>query len=330
MRKVLSTVLLIAGALWAAEQGWYPHEGGLLKYRVQIRFGEEPDTMPDGWKFGRVSSVAVDSAGEVYVFHRGKKANPIVVFDAKGKYLRSWGKDMFGNAHGMRVDRQGNVWVTDNGDHQVMKFTRDGKLLLTLGVKGEKGEDGNHFYRPTDIAFSPDGKFFYVSDGYGNARVVKFTTGGKFVKAWGRHGTGPSEFNTVHSVAVDSRGTVYVSDRENNRIQIFDADGKFLRQWTHLGATQNIFITPKDEVWLITHRNNIENLTYDTLAGRIMKIDIGTGRILGAMESPGHWIHVTPDNLIFIGSLTGNVFRWYPGWLEKGLGPDEGLRPSTQ
>jgi len=330
MKKILTAVLLIVGALWAAEQGWYPHEGGLLKYRVQIRFGEEPDTMPDGWKFGRVSSVAVDSAGEVYVFHRGKKADPIVVFDAKGKYLRSWGKDMFGNPHGMRVDRRGNVWVTDNGDHQVMKFTRDGKLLLTLGVKGEKGEDGNHFFRPTDVAFSPDGKFFYVSDGYGNARVVKFTIDGKFVKAWGRHGTGPSEFNTVHSVAVDSKGILYVSDRENNRIQIFDADGKFLRQWTHLGATQNIFITPKDELWVITHRNNIENLTYDTLAGRIMKIDLATGRILGAMESPGHWIHATPDNLIFIGSLTGNVFRWYPGWLDRGLGADEGLRPSTQ
>src|SRR5712692_10756761 len=111
----------------AAQQGWYPHEGGLMKYRVNIRFGEEPDTMPDGWKFGRVSAVATDSAGQVYVFQRGPKADPIVVFDSKGKYLRSWGKGMFGNAHGMRVDRAGNLWVTDNGDHQVMKFTRDGE-----------------------------------------------------------------------------------------------------------------------------------------------------------------------------------------------------------
>ena len=130
-------------------------------------------------------------------------------------------------------------------------------------------------------------------------------------------------------MAVDSKGTVYVSDRENNRIQIFDANGKFLRQWTHLGATQNIFITPQDEMWIITHRDNIENLTYDTLAGRIMHIDLATGKILGAMESPGHWITVARNGEIFIGSLTGNVFRWYPGWLEHGLGSTEGLQPAN-
>jgi DNA-binding beta-propeller fold protein YncE len=313
----------------AAEKGWYPHEGGLMKYRVQIRFGEEPDTMPDGWKFGRVSSVTVDQKNEVYVFHRGKKADPIVVFDAKGNYLRSWGRDMFGNAHGMRCDRDGNIWVTDNGNHQVMKFTRDGKLLLTLGVKGKAATDDKTFNRPTDIAFSPDGRFFYVSDGYGNSRVVKFTADGKYVKDWGKRGTAPGQFNTPHSIATDTKGRVFVSDRENNRIQVFTADGEFLKQWTHLGATQNVFITPKDEIWIITHRDNIENITYDTLAGRIMKLDLETGRILGAMESPGHWIHATPDNLIFIGSLTGNVFRWYPGWLTRGLGAEEGLRPAN-
>ena len=112
---------VVAAAAWG-QQGWYPHEGGLMKYRVNIRFGEEPDTMPDGWKFGRVSAVAVNAKGEVYVFHRGAKADPIVVFDGKGKFLRGFGKGMFGNPHGMRFDAQGNLWVTDNGDHQVMKF----------------------------------------------------------------------------------------------------------------------------------------------------------------------------------------------------------------
>ena len=117
-------------------------------------------------------------------------------------------------------------------------------------------------------------------------------------------------------MVLDSRGNVYVSDRENNRIQIFDANGKFLRQWTHLGATQGLYMTAKDELWIITHRNNIENITYDTLAGRIMRIDIATGKILGAMESPGHWITLSPTGEIFVASLTGNVFRWYPGWIE--------------
>jgi DNA-binding beta-propeller fold protein YncE len=316
--------------LWAAQQGWYPHEGGLLKYRVNIRFTEEPeDTMPAGWKFGRVSSVATDSAGNVYVFQRGKKADPLIVFDPKGKYLRSWGRGMFGNPHGLRIDKQDHVWVTDNGDHQVMKFTSRGELLLTLGIKGKAGTDARTFNRPTDIAFAANGDFF-VSDGYGNSRVVKFSPAGKYLLDWGRKGSQPGEFNTPHSIQIDSKGLVYVSDRENNRIQIFDQNGKFLKQWTNLGATQGMFIRPNDEMWIITHRDNIENLTYDTLAGRIMKIEIATGKILGAMESPGHWINVAPNGQdIYIGSLTGNVFHWYPGWLEHGLGAEEGLRPAN-
>ena len=310
--------LMFCVALLADTPGWFPHEGGgLLKYRVNIRFGEEPDTMPDGWKFGRVSAVSTDASGEVYVFQRGPKADPIVVFDAKGKYLRSWGKGMFGNPHGLRVDRDGHVWVTDNGDHQVMKFTRTGELLMKLGTRGQLGTTETTFNKPTDIAFAPAGGDFYVSDGYGNSRVLKFSKDGKFLTSWGQRGTKPGEFNIPHSVGVDSRGRVYVSDRENNRIQIFDGSGRFLNQWTHLGATQNLFITPKDEMWIITHRDNIENITYDTLAGRLMKIDLATGKILGSMESPGHWLTVSAAGEIFVGSLTGNVFRWYPGWLER-------------
>jgi DNA-binding beta-propeller fold protein YncE len=326
MRLLL--IVALAVGLLGQEKGWYPHEGGLLKYRVNIRFGEEPDTMPAGWKFGRVSAVAVNSQREVFVFQRGPNADPIIVFDANGRYLRSWGKGMFGNPHGMRVDRDDNLWLTDNGDHQVMKFSREGKLLLTLGIKKKAGTDDKTFDRPTDIAFGRNGDV-YISDGYGNSRVVRFSPEGRYIHAWGERGTGPGQFNTPHSVAVDSKGLVYVSDRENNRIQIFDAAGKFLKQWKHLGATQNIFITQHDEMWIITHRDNIENITYDTLAGRIMKIDLGTGKILGAMESPGHWIHAAPSGEIFIGSLTGNVFRWYPGWLTRGVGSEEGLKPSN-
>jgi DNA-binding beta-propeller fold protein YncE len=317
MRKSLVLITLTAAAFAATEQGWYPHEGGLMKYRVNIRFGEEPeDTMPDGWKFGRVSSVATDSDGNVYVFQRGKKADPLIVFSHEGKYLRSWGRGMFGNPHAIRVDKANNVWITDNGDHQVMKFTREGKLLMTLGIKGKSGADDKTFFKPTDIAFARNGDFF-VSDGYGNSRVVKFSKDGKYLTAWGHRGNGPGEFRLPHSIAVDSKDQVYVSDRENNRIQIFDSNGKFLKQWTHLGAAQNIFITPDDQLWMITHRDWVEILDYDTLAGRIMHVDLATGRILGAMESPGHWIDVAKNGDIYIGSLTGNVFRWYPGWTEN-------------
>ncbi len=328
LRPLLAVALTVFSAT-AAEKGWNSHEGGLLKYRVNIRFGLEPDTLPAGWSFGRVSAVAVDEKGEVYVFHRGAHADPIVVFDAKGKFLRSWGGDQFGNEPGLRVGPEGNIWTVDNGYHRVQKCTPEGEILLTLGIKGQAGTDEKTFNRPTDIAFAPNGDF-YVSDGYGNSRVVKFSQEGKYLLAWGSKGTGPGEFNTVHNIQVDSTGTVYVSDRENNRIQIFDGDGKLLRMWTHLGATQGLWITPQDELWIITHRNNIENLTYDTLAGRIMRIDIKTGKILGSMESPGHWITASGAGEIFIGSLTGNVFRWYQDWLEHGLGAEEGLRPARK
>ena len=296
--------------------GWYPHEGGLMRYRVNIRFGMEPNTMPDAWHFGRVSAVATDSNNHVFVFHRGDVADPIIVFDSEGSYLRSFGRDMdFGNEHGMRVDRYDNVWVTDNANHTVMKFSNDGELLMKLGIEGQAGTTDETFDRPADIAFGLNDEL-YVADGYGNSRVVKYDAEGNFVKTWGTPGSAPGEFDLVHSVAVDSRGNVYASDRENNRIQIFDSEGNFLGMWTHLGATQNIFITPDDEVWVITHRDNVENITYDTLAGRIMRVDIDTGEILGAMESPGHWIDVSHTGEFFVGSLTGNVFRWYEDWME--------------
>ena len=153
-----------------AQQGWYPHEGGPLPYRATPRFGLEPETMPVGWTFGRVSAVATDSAGNLYAFQRGKTADPLIVFDSTGKYLRSWGKGMFGTPHGLRIDSADNVWITDSSDHQVMKFTKVGDLLLTLGVKGKAGADEKRFNKPTDIAFAGNGDF-YVSDEIGRAHV---------------------------------------------------------------------------------------------------------------------------------------------------------------
>jgi DNA-binding beta-propeller fold protein YncE len=298
-----------------------------MKYRVNLRFGDEAvtpppapgelrfgtdeDPMPPGWKFGRVSAVAVNAGGEVFAFHRGLRADPVIVFDSKGRYVRSWGKGLFASPHGLRIDPSGNVWITDTGSHQVMKFTQKGELLLALGTKGRAGATPETFDKPTDIAFAGDGSF-YVSDGYGNSRVVKFSKEGKYLLEWGKPGRGPSEFNTPHSVQTDSAGAVYVSDRENNRIQIFTPEGKFVRMWNHLGSTQNLFVTPDDELWMITHRENVEAGALNTLGGRIFHVDIRTGRILGSLESPGHWIHVTPDRLIFIASLTGNVLRWFP------------------
>ena len=143
--------------------------------------------LPAGMKLGPVSAVATDSADRVYVFHRGKR--PILVFDKDGKFLRSWGDDLVKTAHGLRIDHDDNVWITDIGNHLVMKFDPDGKLLLTLGKKDQPGDGPDQFNKPTDVAVAPTGEF-YVSDGYGNSRVVKFSKDGKYLKEWGKKGTG--------------------------------------------------------------------------------------------------------------------------------------------
>jgi DNA-binding beta-propeller fold protein YncE len=305
---------------WVPE-AWSPHEGGLLRVKVHLRFGVEPSArgadaaktwkpMPEGWSFGRVSMVANDRDSNVYVLHRNTKIDPLVVFDAEGNYLRSWGKGVIDDPHGIRVDRENNVWVVDRAG-AILKYTTDGKLLMTIGKKGVRGTDEKSFNSPTDVAWDSQGNT-YIADGYGNSRVVKFDKNGKFVLTWGTPGHGPSQFQTVHSIGFDSKDRAYVSDRENNRIQIFDTSGTLLKTWNHLGSTQGIWISPKDEMYILTHRNNVENITADTLAGRLMKIDIDSGKVLGSMESPGHSVNGSPNGDIFVGSLTGNVLRWMP------------------
>jgi DNA-binding beta-propeller fold protein YncE len=189
--------------------------------------------LPDDLKLGPVSAVATDAADRVFVFHRGPR--PVLVFDRDGRFLRSWGDGLVKTAHGLRIDHENNVWVTDIGNHQVLKFDAAGKLLLSLGKKGEPGDGPDRFNKPTDVAVAPTGDF-YVSDGYGNSRVVKFSRDGKFLKEWGKKGRREGEFDLPHAICLDAKGRVYVGDRENNRVQVFDADGRFLTLWKDSGA----------------------------------------------------------------------------------------------
>lgn len=196
-------------------------------------------------------------------------------YDENGKFLRSFGDDVFTHPHGLRIDRDDNIWTTDDGSHLVLKLSPEGHVLLVLGRKGVAAESDWLFNQPTDVAFGKNGEV-YVSDGYGNSRVVKFDRDGKFLMAWGKYGTGPGEFNLPHSVAVDNVGNVYVGDRENQRIEIFDADGHFLKEWTGVGYPYGLFITPDQHVWMIDGG-------YD----RIVELD-HNGKILGALGEPGH------------------------------------------
>jgi len=212
--------------------------------------------LPEGRILGQATGVDIDSAGNVLVFHRARRAwsedpalpfisEPTIdVFEGRsGRHLRSWGTNQFAMPHGLTIDSEDNVWVTDVLLHQVFKFNSRGELLLTLGQARVSGNDRAHFNLPTDVAVLPDGSF-YVADGYGNARVVKFSASGEYQFEWGREGSGPGEFSLPHAIDVDAEGRVYVADRSNARIQIFDATGKFLAQWrsAELGRPYSISV----------------------------------------------------------------------------------------
>lgn len=200
--------------------------------RNRIPAGYEPVanqlSIPDDVKLGRCSAVAIDSQGALYLFHRGQR--PILKFDRSGRFVDSWGNDLIGMAHGLRVDGEDNVWATDIGHHMVFKFSPTGKLLLALGKVDRPGMGRDQFNKPTDVAFGPNGEVF-VSDGYGNSRVVKFDRMGRYLTEWGKAGDAPGEFNLPHSIIVDSQNRVLVGDRENDRIQIFDLNGRRLDIW---------------------------------------------------------------------------------------------------
>ena len=166
-----------------------------------------------------------------------------------GRLVRAWGEGLFREPHQIRFDREGYLWLADSGLHLVRKFDPDGKLLLTLGTAGVPGDDSAHFNRPTDMAITSTGEVF-VSDGYGNNRIVHFDRDGRFVKAWGSLGTEPGQFSLPHSIAVDSRGRLYVADRNNARVQVFDQDGKFLAQWGDLMVPWHIVINDRDEIYV--------------------------------------------------------------------------------
>jgi DNA-binding beta-propeller fold protein YncE len=245
-------------------------------------------TLPAGWKFAKVSGIAVDSRGRVYVAHRGE--HPLLRFDPDGRFLGEVGAKELGSSvyydlrpsppkpmerrwwvHGVHVDPWDNVWVTDVGRHIVLKFSPEGKHLLTLGTPDQAGESDRLFNQPTHVWVAPQGHL-YVTDGYGNSRVVKFSREGKMLKTWGRRGSGPGEFHTPHSVTLDAKGNVYVTDRENDRIQVFDPDGRVLAIWPDLHSVDSIYIR--------------DNMLYAGagLDNKILKLDL-SGKLLGSWGS---------------------------------------------
>jgi len=193
----------------------------------------------------------------------GSSVAPILKFDSSGNLVTSFGAGMFASPHGVHVDSDGNIWVTDAGEgegkgHQVFKFSPDGTLLMTLGRAGVAGDGPDTFNRPTDVLVAPSGDVF-VSDGHGgdsNARIVKFSKEGTFIKTWGRKGSGPGEFDTPHALVMDSTGRLFVGDRGNSRIQIFDQEGTFLEEWRQFGRPSGLFLDRNDMLYSADHQSD--------------------------------------------------------------------------
>jgi DNA-binding beta-propeller fold protein YncE len=243
---------------------------------------------PEEFTFNDVCGLAVDIRDRVYILNRG--AHPVIVFDENGKILTSWGEAHFKRAHGSGISGDGSIFCTDDYNHTVSKFTPEGKLLMVMGTRDKPSDTGYimtgdittalatikggpPFNRPTGVAITPSGEI-YISDGYGNARVHKFSADGKLVFSWGEPGTGPGQFRLPHSVRIDKRNRIWVADRENNRVQIFDAKGKFLDQWTEL-------LRPTDVCF------DIEGNVFISELGARVSIFTSDHKLLARWGSPG-------------------------------------------
>jgi hypothetical protein len=222
-------------------------------YQVVDNWAKFPEGIT---KWGGATGVDIDRKGNIYVFHR-IESMPIMAFDKNGKFLRGWGQGMFKTTHFLKTDRDGNVWVTDRGDHQVFKFSADGKLLMTLGRKGVIGQNDSEdaFNGVADLVIARNGDIFIADGESTNTRVVKYSKDGKFIKWWGGLGKKPGKFDEPHSIAIDSKGLLYVGDRRNKRVQVFDQDGRFIRMWTHLGTPWGVFVKD-DRLYVVRPRQS--------------------------------------------------------------------------
>lgn len=316
IHKLLLLLSVLVVGCWLI--GW-PLTNGRFAYTPIPNWPQ----LPNGLVLGQVAGVAVDSQGNAFVFARGKKIwdaeplDPSVIntptvfhFDGQtGALLHAWGENRFVMPHGLTIDHEDNIWLTDVGLHQVYKFDNKGQLLLTLGEAGVAGADATHFNRPTDVAVAEDGSF-YVSDGYENSRVVAFAANGRYLSAWGSAGKATGQFDVPHSLAV-TNNRVYVADRGNGRVQIFDRNGRFLTSWQNtrqIGRPWAVRVAHDGFVYLIDGGD--QNRWLPDRA-RILKVTT-EGEIVARFGSYGHqpgqfiWPHalaIAPDGSIYVAEV---------------------------
>lgn len=331
MRVHLICMFLIAAVIAArsADTNGQGRAGGTVKEAtLPYKLVEFPTPatsaagLPTAWSLIQVSAVAISAKGNVLVLHRG--AHPILEFEPSGKFVRSWGDGLFSEgkvaaipqsawapdrsrysvvygpagctscgAHSIRVDPQGNIWVADAAGHVIYKLNQDGKEIMRLGRKGVAGTSNDTFNLPTDVAFASNGDI-YVTDGYGSARVVKFSRDGKYLLQWGKRGNGPGEFMLPHNVVVDAQGRVYVTDRDNQRIEVFDANGKYLTEWKETGGVSGMVLTKDGNI----------------VAGAVLR-DL-TGKAIGRFPDAqaAHGAAVDSAANVYLAQLSGIVQKY--------------------
>jgi sugar lactone lactonase YvrE len=314
-RMLLLLAFLLSGATMLAQR---PSDPALLipEDAPPLDFVAVPDavTLPAGTTMGAAAAVAFDPKGHLYVLTRGAQA--FFEFDENGVFVRAFGDKMFTRSHGLRIDSEGNLWATDVGAHVVVKLNPAGEVLLTLGTRGQAGEwneaaGSRLLNQPNDIAIAANGDVFVVQGHTpgpkGDARVLKFDKTGTFIKSWGGKGTGPGQFDVAHGAAIDAKGLLWVMDRENQRIQVFDGDGTFVREMKYKGLPCSVAIG-RDRVYMV-----------NGFAGQLVALDLA-GKVLAATGRPGkalgefgeaHFLAISPKGDLYVAdSVNGALVKF--------------------
>lgn len=330
-KKLIYLILTAAGLLLVSFFLQSIKKGKGLDTTTKYELVKNWPDLPKDLKLGNPTGISIDTNQNIVVFHRADREweyfssmpdKPIqsktifIINKESGKLINSWGDNLFIMPHGLKVDNKNNIWVTDIGLHQVFKFSYDGKLLLKLGEARVAGNDSLHFDKPTDIAITRDGSF-YVSDGYGNSRVIKFSAAGKYLYEWGKKGSKESEFNIPHGISLDDFDNVYVADRENNRIQVFDTTGKFIKQFAEnsfgticavaFDKSKSKLFAVDDLSFFKTKHRGSDVFIFDTTG----KVQTRFGRS-GSYEGNTSWYHdltIDKDENIYVGDILGNTVQ---------------------
>ena len=277
--------------------------------------------LPEGVIWGQAIAVDMDADGNLYVFHRcssdtcvDRSEPPLLKFNSSGELLMSWGEGLFVYPHGLDVDHEGNIWVTD-ARHEggkgevVVKFSLEGEVLMTIGTPGVSGDGPYTFDGVSDVAVADNGDIF-VADGHLNNRIVKYAPDGAFLKAWGQAGTGPGELNQPHSISIDSQGRIFVADRNNNRVQIFDPEGEFIDAWTQFGRPSGLHVSADDTLYVADSQS-----TEEINPGFEMGIYYGSavdGRVVGFIgDILTESVTNAPDGNLFSGLVAGRGLQHF-------------------